>query len=175
MAFNYKGNINGGHNRTLVKVLLGASQLWIVGDPCAVSTADQVIPCSSGVRLFGLLTAIVTQGGVSPSTNGLGAAFVDRFTTASDNLTVAQISGLIDVDTNSLYSVNLDDTIGTTTGSNKRFYFFDVDTGTTYQRLNEASASQTNGQFFSLGLDQDNTNRVVVKIAESIMLKSDTN
>ena len=170
MAFIYKGNINGGHKRTLVKVLLAGSADYRVGDPLSISTGDSAIISSAGLRILGHITAIVKSNDVVPADNGCGGAFVQTYRTASDNATVALVSALVDIDTNSKYSVNLDDTIGTTTGSNKAFYLFDLDTGLVNRKLDESTAGQTSGQYFSLGLDPNDSNRQMVKIKESILL-----
>ena len=170
MAFKYKGNLNGGHNRTLLKVLLANSADYRIGDPLSISTGDAAIVSSAGLRVLGHIAAIVTDKGGTPADNGCSGAFVQTYRTASDNATVAKVSALVDVDPNSLYSVSLDDTIGTTTGSNKAFYMMDLDTGLVNRSLDESTAGQTNGQYFSLGLDPDDSNRVMVKVKESILL-----
>ncbi len=174
MPLLYKKNINGAHNRTLVKVLLNNSTDFRVGDVVTTGTAEEALQATAGIRVLGVIAAIVTDGGVSPSSNGCGGAFVNTYRTASDNETVAKVSALVDIDPNSLYSAPLSDTIGTTTGSNKAFYMFDVvtgsdTTGVTAATLGETSASTGSGQFYSLGLDPDNTNRIMVKIRESVL------
>jgi hypothetical protein len=80
---------------------------------------------------------------------------------------------MIDVDMNSLYSESTGGTLGTTTGSAKAFYCFDVNsvtTGCARSTLTETSASATTGTFFSFGLDPKDTTRIIVKIKESILL-----
>ena len=44
-----------------------------------------------------------------------------------------------------------------------------VTTGATAQNLGESLASATSGQFFSHGLDADDTTRVIVNIRESFL------
>ena len=175
MSFKYKGNLNGGHNRTLIKVFLGSQSTFRVGDvvtlPAAVT--EDVFQATAGIRVMGVIAAVITDGGVSPSSDGCSGAFVNKYYTPATNYSTTKISALIDIDPNSLYSADLDDTIGTTTGSNKKFYMFDVvgaTTGTTASKLDENTASATSGQFFSFGLDTDDTNRVIVKIKESFLL-----
>lgn len=168
MAFNYKRNLNGSHARTLVKVLLGNSVDFRVGDPVSITTGGAVIQNSAGVRILGHIAAIVQDNGTVPANNGCAGAFVQTYRTASDNATVAKVAALVDIDANSLYSVSLDDTIGTTTGSNTAFYMMDIDTGLVNRALDESTAGQTNGQYFSFGLDPDNSNRVLVKPREVI-------
>lgn len=169
MAFVYKRNLNGGHNRTLIKVLLGNSKDFRVGDPVAITTGGAVIDCSAGVRVLGHIAGLIQDNGTVPANNGCAGAFVQTYRTASDNTTVAKVAALVDIDPNSLYSAAVDDTIGTTTGSNTAFYMMDLDTGLVNRGVDESSAGQTNGQYFSFGLDPDNSNRVLVKPREVIV------
>jgi len=175
MGFVYKGSLNGGHSRTLIKVVLNAQTTFRIGDWVLGGTDDGADLPTAGVKLLGCITAIITDKGVSPSSDGLGGVFVDKYYTAASNETSGKISALIDVDPNSLYSASADSTLGATTGSNKKFYFFDlsstcVTTGSSAQSLAETLTSATSGQFFSLGLDPDDTTRVIVKLRESAML-----
>ena len=174
MPFKYKGNINGGHSRTLVKAVLNASTDFRVGDVVTVSTDDGVEHATAGIRVLGVIAAIITDGGMPPSSDGCGGAFVTTYKTAASNETSAKVSALIDVDQNSYYSVGADSTLGTTTGSNKRWYMMDISTtavttGASAQTLGESLASATSGQFFSLGLDPEDTTKVLVKIRESFL------
>ena len=175
MPFVYKGNLNGGHNRTLVKIVLNAQTDFRVGDVVVAGTADDALLATAGIRVLGVIAAIVTDGGTPPSSNGCGGAFVNTYYTASSNETVGKVAALVDVDVNSLYSAAADSTLGTTTGSNKKFYYFDLSstcttTGSSAQTLAESLTSATSGQFFSFGLDPDDTTRVIIKIRESLLL-----
>ena len=61
----------------------------------------------------------------------------------------------------------------TTTGSNRAFYYFNIDSGSANQQLDEASAkapSTGTGQFVSHGLDPEDTNNLLVSINRSFML-----
>ena len=110
---------------------------------------------------------------MAPANNGCGCAFVDQYRTAANNETAAQVSALVDISPFSVYSADLDDTIGTTTGSNRAFYYFTLDSGSANQQLDEASAkapSTGNGQFVSHGLDPEDTNNLLVSINRSFMI-----
>lgn len=168
--FKYRGNLNGGHERTLIKVVLAGSADFKVGDPVSISTSESVIVSSAGLRVLGHIAAIIQKNGVVPSSDGCSGAFVQTYRTASTNASTELVAALVDVDPNSTYSVDLDDTVGTTTGSNKALYMFDLDTGTSNRKLDESSAGQTSGQYFGLGLDPNDTNRQIVKLKESVLL-----
>jgi hypothetical protein len=175
MAFVYKKNLLGGE-RALVKVVLNASETFSVGDAVYPDADDGVSQATAGQPIFGIIASIITDKGVPPANDGNGSAFIDTYTTAASNETSAKVSALVDVSPYSLYSVNLDDTIATTTGSNKRWYMMDLPTSsdTSAELLDESSASATTGQFFSWGLDPDNSDRVLVNIRESFIRKADT-
>ena len=174
MSFKYKGSLDGGA-RTLVKIVLDDSTMFRIGDVVTSSgtTDDAVILATSGVRVLGVIAGIVDANGMPPADDGASGTFVDKYTTASTNTTAKYVSALVDVNTNSLYSEPTGSTLGTTTGSNKKFYFLDVNsvtTGTTGSTLTESSASTTSKQFFSFGLDPEDTTRIIVKIKESLLL-----
>jgi hypothetical protein len=171
MAFKYKYSLNGSGARTFIKVLLPASKDIRIGDPLTTAASGGTAKATVGVRVLGIVAAIIHDNGKSVTTDGCGGAFVSTYRTASTNLTVEKVSALIDVSTDSVYSAAVDDTLGTTTGSNQPFYMMDIDTGDEIVgQLNETTASLTSGQFFSLGVDPDDTTRVLVKIKESFLL-----
>lgn len=182
MAFKYKFNLIGESGRMLRKYVLDASTDFQVGDVVAAGTAaldvngtGEAVTATSGIRVLGVIQGITASytSDVSPSTNGCGGAFIDAYRTPANNETGAQISALVDVSPFSVYSADLDDTIGTTTGSNRAFYFLDLDTGVANHQLNEASAgapSSGGAQFVSHGVDPADTNNVLVSIRESAFL-----
>ena len=174
MAFKYKGSLDGG-SRTLVKVILDDSTKFHVGDVLTSSgTTDNAgILATSGVRVLGVIAGIVDANGMPPADDGASGTYVDTYTTASTNTTAKYVAALVDVNVNSLYSESTGGTLGTTTGSNKALYMLDVNsvsTGCAASTLTETSASASSGQFFSLGLDPEDSARIIVKIKESLLL-----
>lgn len=186
MALKYRSNLLGENGRILRKYVLNASTDFQVGDVVAAGTGatdiagdggGEVITATTGIRVVGVIDAIVTKGGVSPSSDGCGGAFVDAYRTPANNETGLQISALVDISPFSVFSADLDDTIGTTTGSNLPFYYLDLDTAANNHQLGEntASAPSTgNGQFVSHGLDPQDTNNILVSIRESAFIGADT-
>lgn len=182
MALKYKFNTTGDGGRMLRKFVLDASIDWQVGDVVTGGTGGEgfngevIVLATSALNVVGVIEAIITNTGVAPSNNGCGGAFVDQYRTAANNETAAQVSALVDISPFSVYSADLDDTIGTTTGSNRAFYYFNIDSGSANHQLDEASAkapSTGSGQFVSHGLDPEDTNNLFVSINRSFML-SDT-
>ena len=166
------------------KFVLNASLDFQVGDVVTYKTGsltgevpedfNEVGEATSGVKVVGVIQAIITRGGVSPSDNGCGGAFIDQYRTAANNETGAQVCALVDMSPFSLYEADLDDTIGTTTGSNRAGYYLNLDTGdTNAHQLNEASAvavgTTGGGQFLSHGVSPEDTNNIIVNIAKSAL------
>ena len=178
MALRFRKNLLGTNGRMLVKVVLDASTDFQVGDVVAPGTGGEgfvgeAITATSGIRVLGVIESIQSDKGVAPSDNGCGGAFIDAYRTAANNETGAKVSALVDISVFSVYSADLDDTIGTTTGSNRPFYYLDLDTGVANHQLNEASAgapSTGGAQFVSHGVDPQDTNNILVSIKESTFL-----
>lgn len=123
---------------------------------------------TTGASVFGHVLAIRVNQGVGVETSGAtGAAtgsFVGTFTAASDNQTVAMVKAECDVSKETIYSAELDATIGTTTGSNLGGYYIDlVDEDT----LDESDAATTTGQYAIHGVAADNSANAAVTIFES--------
>lgn len=181
MAFKYRYNLIGESGRILKKVVLDASTDFQVGDVVAGGTGavdagdlgEVITADTSHYHIIGVIQAIITKNGVSPSSDGCSGAFIDAYRTPANNETGLQISAIVDISPFSVYSADLDDTIGTTTGSNRAFYYFNLDSGNANHQLDEASAKAPttgNGQFVSHGIDPQDTNNVLVSLNRSFMI-----
>ena len=177
--FKYKSDLQGTNGRMLRKFVLDASIDWQVGDVVSGGTGGEgfngevIVSDTASYHIVGVIEAIITNTGVAPANNGCGGAFVDQYRTAANNETAAQVSALVDVSPFSIYSADLDNTIGTTTGSNRAFYYFNIDSGSANHQLDEASAKAPStgaGQFVSHGVDPEDTNNLLVSINRSFML-----
>lgn len=120
---------------------------------------------TAGARVLGHVESLVGADGLTPVKDGsyLGN-FASTYAVASNNQTVAQVRARVDVSFNSLYSAELDAAAGTTTGSNlagKTFDLVDEDT------LDESTVLESTAQYYSHGLDRNNTAQVVVNVLES--------
>jgi hypothetical protein len=123
---------------------------------------------TTGALVFGHVMSHVTDQGVGLETNGSTGAqtgsYVGTFAAASNNQTVGKVKFRCDVSKFTLYSAELDDVIGSTTGSNLAGYYMDlVDANT----LDESTAGTTTAQYFSWGVDPNNTAQAIVNIYES--------
>jgi len=120
---------------------------------------------SAGARVLGHVVALTAQDGLNPQIDGSFRGNPgDTQVMAADNQTVAMIKAVVDIDTSSLYSAELDAAAGTTTGSDLAGYTADlVDEDT----LDESTALESTGQYYSHGLDRNNTAQALVNILES--------
>ncbi len=162
----------------LRKFVLDASTDFQVGDAVAAKTGGEgfdgeVGTATAGIRIVGIIQALVTKDGVSPSSDGCSGAFIDAYKTPTNNETGLQISAIVDISPFSIFSVGYDDTIGTTTGSNRAFYYVDLDTGVANHQLDESTADAPltgSGQFVTQGLDPQDTDRALVSIHETWLI-----
>lgn len=152
----------------LREFLINGSAVVTVGDFAKVSgTAgeDSIAPAAAGDRLAGVIVDIHTADGRTPSSNGAGGAFVDTYTAASDNETVAKVKVLVNVSTDCIYSGEASATPGTTTGSNKAGYTLDISDEDT---IDESTAHASNSQqLIGFGVDPLDSARILFKINES--------
>lgn len=144
----------------------------IVTNSVVIAVMDSVKTASgfaalgtTGARVLGHVVSIVGKDGLTPVKDGtyLGNPG-ETMTMESDNQTDKMIRVIVDIDQNALYTAEMDAAIGTTTGSNLAGYTLDlVDEDT----LDESTAVQTTGQYYSHGVDRNNTAQAVVNILES--------
>lgn len=135
----------------------------------AVKLASGVVaPAATGDAVLGHLMAHKNDRGTGLLTSGTTGAAVgsynETFTAASNNETVEQVVAEVDISKFTLYSASLDVAVGTTTGSDLAGYKMDLADET---ELDESTAAVTAAQYFSWGLDPEDTAKVVVQIYES--------
>jgi hypothetical protein len=123
---------------------------------------------TTGVAVFGHLTNHKSKNDVGLLTTGVAGAemgsYVGTYLTASNNQTVGFVEAECDISKHSMYSAEVDATIGTTTGSNLSGYKMDlVDEDT----LDESTAATTTAQYRGWGVDPENSANAIVNIFES--------
>lgn len=123
---------------------------------------------TAGAAVFGHLVAHKDSDGVGLNTTGAAGAqigsYVNTFTAASDNQTVDQVVAECDISKMSLYSAEVDATIGSTTGSNLAGYRMDLADEDT---LDEDTAATTAAQYGTWGTNPEDTSKAIVNIYES--------
>lgn len=125
---------------------------------------------TTGTLLVGVLTGIVDERGSGMETSGAAGAatgsYAGSFTAASDNQTVAKVGGLVDISKETLYSLDPDAALGTTTGSNLFGYRIDI---ADEDDSSESSAVTTTAQLFIWGLDPADSGNHIVNVMESVI------
>ena len=178
MAFEFRRTRGGGKGRNLEHYLLDDSKTITVGQAVTqYEFTDDVIGHPTAAQpIFGIVEGITDKysvgypeltvtAGTASSTN------LSSIATGSDNTTTKKYWALVDTSEDSIYSVTVSGTLGTTGNSNKRGARLDVDSAnTTYTQLLETTATRTIGtpaNFYSFGVDPRNTARLLVCIAMS--------
>lgn len=166
MAFNYVGSLNGS-GRKLEKVLLTDSIAAVVGD-CVQNdaTAGTCSLAAAGTDIAGVIVGFCDKYGV-PAINTTVTAGTASSGAVTSVASTSTNYALIDVNPFSLYSAELDATVGTTTGSDKRGVWHllaDANTIDESAVLNTYDTTSTSAQFYSHGLDPRNSARIIVNI-----------
>lgn len=163
------------HNTTLTPFGAPVLRHEILANSITATISDSVKFASgfvalgtAGAAVLGHINTISTNFGVGVETSGATGAsvgsFVGTFTTASDNQTVAMVKAEIDISQTTMYSAEVDATIGTTTGSDLAGYRMDlIDEDT----LDESDAATTAAQYATWGLDPEDSTKAIVNILES--------
>lgn len=163
MAFIFKKSRNPNAGRELVAFTITDATVLSIGEAVKLSSGKLVTWGAGGVGL-GIVAGIVKADGSPVTDNGAGGAFTGTYTAPSSNT----VKALVDVSLNSVYSCAMDDTLGTTTGSNLAGY--NVDCDATSLVLDESTTLSTTASFFIWCLDPDPMaadNSVLVSIQES--------
>lgn len=142
----------------------------------ALGVASGFIVNASGTTyaVFGHCAGIETAKGVGLNTTGAAGAamgsFINAYTTASDNQTVAQVKAVVDISKHTLYTNPTNGTLGATTGSNLLGYYLNLATGSA-TTIDETSATTTRGStnYFNWGVSPNNSTLIVVNIETSLI------
>ena len=167
MAFSKYGTLDPNGAPILRKQIVTNSVALVVSDSVTLASGFIALG-TAGTIVFGHVYGIVKDSGVGLTVSGVAGAaegsYYGAFTMASDNQTVAKNRAECDISKLTLYSAEVDATIGTTTGSDLAGYRMDlIDEDT----LDESTAATTTAQYGTWGLDATNSARAVVNIYES--------
>lgn len=177
MSFKMKKTLEGGSRRPIACVLAD-SLTFIVGEGMKSygQTDGSATHATAAVSVLGVLVGIVDKYGIpivaSAITAGTAADIaLTTVTTGASNVTNSTYWGLIDTSRNTVYTTTVSGTLGTTAQSNKRGCRIDIDSANTnYARVLESTATRTIGtaaNFYSHGLDKDDSTRLLLSIALS--------
>jgi hypothetical protein len=163
MALIYKFNMNANGGRVVLPYTIADASVISVGEAVKLSSG-KVVTWGAGGEGLGVVTDIRKADGSPVTDNGAGGDFAGTYTAPTSNTVVA----MVDVSTDSIYSVTQDATLGTTTGSGLAGY--NTDLLSTSLGLDESTTLSTTASFCIVGVDRDGSapaNSVLVKIQES--------
>lgn len=167
MAFKQVGSLDPHGAPVLRKAVITNSVTSVVMDSVKLASGFAALG-TTGALVFGHIVAHKDSDGVGVLTTGAtGAAvgsYVGTYAAASNNQTVGLVTAECDVSKFTLYSAEVDATIGTTTGSNLNGYNQDIVDENT---LDESTAALTTAQYHGWGVDPDNSAQAIVNILES--------
>jgi hypothetical protein len=124
--------------------------------------------------IYGLCKGVMMEGGSTPLENALddshdGTLTSTNFTAASDNQTVETVVALVEpILPGDIIRAEMDNTLGTTTGSNLVGYYVDVLTSDE-RKLDESNTHATNQLQFLIVGQPGKGNYVDVKLVENQM------
>jgi len=167
MAFTQHGSLDPHGAPVLVRRTIANSTEVSVGDSVKMDGGFAALG-EATTNVLGHVSGISTESGVGLSTDGSTGAefgtFAGTFTTASDNETAAQVKAEIDISKHTLYSAEVDATLGTTPGSDEDGAYFDLADEDT---LDESTYSATAAQYQVSKRDPQESSQVIVNIFES--------
>ena len=162
LRYRKNGNADGG--RIMIQVVLADSTEFTVGDALKLDAGTLILWGAGGTGL-GILEAFVKADGSPVTDDGAGCNFEGTYTTPASNT----VMGMIDISTDSIYSVGADAALGTTNNSDD--YGINADLTAASNQIDESSAevAGTTAAFFSHGPDPDSpTDTLLVSIQESM-------
>lgn len=164
MSFQYHGNLNGGAQPVMRKIVIRASQTIAVGDSFKTFSNGYAERSSSGKALRGVVQGIVTKEGDPVTTDGSGDTYTGSYTAASTNATTEQISVLGIIDRDAIFSASVTGTLNTTLATGN---LIGCEYDATYSSLTETSATRSGtGQWYSWGADPEDSTRLLVSMNE---------
>jgi len=160
----------------LVQEVIVNSHTFTIGDVARYSSGFAAL-AAAGNKMLGLVEGFVTNGGVSldaannsdyDGTYTPGGKGVGTYVASSDNQTDKKVKVVIRPFVQGMQlKAPLDDTIGTTTGSDLKGYYADLVAAS--DQLDESSAGTAEAQFMLLGQDPVLLgNNVIVSPAEMV-------
>lgn len=171
MALKFKRTI-GGVGRKLELVALADSQAVEIGDVIETYSAGTGTLAVANQPVLGVIESFCDANGMpEKQSNPVAgtASGVDQRSIASTSSDYA----IVDVSPNTIYSAAVSGTLGTTNSSNLRGARLDIDSGNSeYGQLLETTATRTistPANFYSHGVDPDDSTRLMVSIAMSEM------
>lgn len=170
----------GGVGRKLMKIKLGNSQTFEIGDLVKTYSNGVADLAAVATPALGVITGFVDANGTplpdSAVVAGTASGVTQRSVT-TDATNSTNYYALVDVSKDTIYSASVSGTLGTTASSNLMGCWIGLNSaGGDYGQLLESTASRTAhsataamNNFYSLGLDPNDSTRLLVILANSEM------
>ena len=165
-----EGQMIRGGDTVPENTIIANDEVMQIGDAVQWDADGFLINDASVGAVAGIVVGVGRNGVAVDPDSGT----TDTWTVEADNETDKKLYAIIDISTHTLYSVGADATLGTTTGSNLPGYLMDLLASGTATQLDESTASATTGQFFSWGVNPDDSTKVIVNLNERIGNASST-
>ncbi len=156
------GSLNP-HGAPILKTDIVANSITITVNDSLKASSGFLALGTAGALVQGHATSLVTFDGVGLTENGAGGNYTNTYATTSDNQTVAKLSAVVDISKATLYSAELNATIGTNS-SDLLGYNMDL---TDEDTLDESSATTATAQYHNWGIDEFDSTKAFVNIRES--------
>lgn len=174
------GTLGQAGGPLLVERILTNSITVAIGDSVRTTSGFAALSAASS-RVLGHVEGLVGQDGLTPVKDGTFLGNIGgTYAVPANNQTVGQVKARIDVDKNSLYSADLNAAVGTTStaggsgAAGKYFVLSDEETlaestfaETLFTLVEGTPNTITWRQYYSHGIDRNDTGNVMVNIAFS--------
>jgi len=171
MALNFIRTV-GGVGRKLEKVLLANSQTVEVGDAIEMYTTGKATLATAAHFVGGVVASLCDKDGLPIQASDPVAGTASGVDTRSVATSTTGTSyAMVDFGTDTIYSAAVEGTIGTTNDTDLPGCHIDINSaGAEYGELLETTATRTEGteaNFYSWGVDPNDSTRLLVSIAMS--------
>lgn len=157
----YRKSLTSKDEPTLLYFIIDNSDTITVGDAITVNTDGHATLAGAGTVVAGIAVTVVDSNGLAVTTD---SGTTNTWTVESDNETDKAYEVAIIATKDALFYNDADGTLATT----NRMQFFDVVAAS--DQIDQATASDTSGQFQLISLDPDgdaDVSKGLFKIAES--------
>ena len=168
--FTTKGTLVAHGAPVLRREIITDDVVSTIGDSVKVASGFIALG-TAGATVFGHINGHADAEQVGLTTTGVAGAelgsYINTYTAAATNETVAKITAVCDISKQTLYSADADAALGTTTGSDLSMYHMDL---VSEDELDESTAATTAAQYLTWGVDPNDSGNAIVSIFESQVL-----
>lgn len=162
MAFKASGTLNP-HGGPVLRHVIATNGIVLTEEDSVKSASGFMALGTTGDAVLGHAKSASNTNSIGFTDNGAGGNYVNTYTFAGDNQTIAKGGANVDISTMTLYSAEVDVTIGT---NNSDLLGYNMDL-TDEDTLDEDTAATTAAQYHNWGVDPADSTKAFVNILES--------